>query len=180
VETWRSALCEARQRSGLSQEELARRAGTSRPTLSAYENGRKAPTADTLERLLMAAGFLLRAVPVVSWREVSLSGGRSCWVSDRLWRLPVREAFAEVVLPLELNWSAPGRGFATRDRGQRARLYEVLLREGQPADLERWVDGVLLVDVWEEMVIPRAVREVWQPTVDAEIGPAVGVAARAS
>lgn len=50
---------------GLSQEELARRAGTSRPTLSAYEHGRKSPSADTLERLLASAGFELAAVPAM-------------------------------------------------------------------------------------------------------------------
>lgn len=173
-------LLEVRQRSGLSQEELARQAGTSRPTLSAYENGRKAPTADTLERLVRAAGFQLVGAPVVSWREVRLPRGRSCWVPDSLWRLPVREAFAEVVLPLELNWSAPGRRFTTRDRGQRARLYEALLREGQPEDLERWVDGALLVDLWAELVLPRGVRAAWQPVLGAEMGSAARAAVQAS
>jgi transcriptional regulator with XRE-family HTH domain len=41
--------------SGLTQEELARRAGTSRPTLSAYEHGRKSPTVTTFARLLSRA-----------------------------------------------------------------------------------------------------------------------------
>lgn len=170
MDDWPEILVLARRQAGVSQLELAGRAGTSRPTLSAYEHGRKAPTADTLERLLAAAGFRIAAVPLVSWREVSLGRGRSCWVSDRLWRLPVAEAFADVVLPLELNWSTPGRRFVTRDRRQRARLYELLLREGAPADLERWVDGVLLVDVWDDLVLPRAVRDAWQPTMDADLG----------
>jgi len=170
MDDWSRLLQLARQDSGVSQLELARRAGTSRPTLSAYEHGRKAPTADTLERLLAAAGFRIAAAPLVSWREVSLGRGRSCWVPDRLWRLPVVEAFADVVLPLELNWSTPGRRFVTRDRRERARLYEVLLREGAPGDLQRWVDGVLLVDVWDDLVLPRAVRDAWQPTMDADLG----------
>jgi transcriptional regulator with XRE-family HTH domain len=50
----------ARLRSGLSQRELAHRAGTSQPTLAAYESGRKAPTLKTLMRVLDAAGFELR------------------------------------------------------------------------------------------------------------------------
>ena len=37
----------ARASAGLTQDELARRAGTSRTTLSAYENGRKSPTIAT-------------------------------------------------------------------------------------------------------------------------------------
>lgn len=52
----------ARADAGLSQRELARRAKTSQATLSAYEAGRKAPTLDTLERIIRAAGFDLRIV----------------------------------------------------------------------------------------------------------------------
>ncbi|TQC38385.1 XRE family transcriptional regulator, partial [Rhodococcus sp. WS4] len=48
-----AALLErVRRAAGLSQDELARRAHTSRPTLSAYENGRKSPSLDTTQRLL--------------------------------------------------------------------------------------------------------------------------------
>ncbi|WP_195210536.1 helix-turn-helix domain-containing protein [Actinomarinicola tropica] len=47
----------ARRRAGLSQRDLAARAGTSHPTLCAYEAGRKVPRADTLARILRAAGF---------------------------------------------------------------------------------------------------------------------------
>jgi transcriptional regulator with XRE-family HTH domain len=47
----------ARSRSGLSLRELARRAGTSHSTLSAYETGRKIPTVETLDRVVRAAGF---------------------------------------------------------------------------------------------------------------------------
>lgn len=49
-------LRRARSASGLSLRALADRAGTSYSTLSAYENGHKAPRLDTLERILRAAG----------------------------------------------------------------------------------------------------------------------------
>ncbi len=52
-----SLLRRARLRSGLSLRALAARAGTSHSTLAAYEAGRVAPTVDTLERILTAAGF---------------------------------------------------------------------------------------------------------------------------
>jgi transcriptional regulator with XRE-family HTH domain len=169
VDAWQQLIVRARHDAGLSQLDLARRAGTSRPTLSAYEHGRKAPTADTLERLLAAAGFRLEAVPVVSWREVPLGRGRSFWVPDRLWRLPVGEVFAEVVLPLELNWSTLGHRFAPRDRRERARLYELVLREGEPAALERWVDGALLIDIWPDLVLPRGLRAGWQAVIAATL-----------
>jgi len=51
------ALSTARDRAGLSLRELAERAGTSYSTLSAYENGRKNPNVETLDRIVRAAGF---------------------------------------------------------------------------------------------------------------------------
>jgi transcriptional regulator with XRE-family HTH domain len=45
-----------RRRQGLSQDQLARRAGTSQPVISAYENGRRDPTLGTLRRLVQATG----------------------------------------------------------------------------------------------------------------------------
>lgn len=50
----------ARLKSGLSQQELARRAATSQSTIAAYEAGRKQPTVPTLERIIKAAGLDLR------------------------------------------------------------------------------------------------------------------------
>jgi len=36
----------------------------------------------------------------------------------------------------------------------------------------RWVDGALLVDLWEELDIPVALRDAWQPFIDhARNGP---------
>jgi hypothetical protein len=51
----------------LSQAELAKRAGTSQPVISAYERGRRDPTTGTLRRLLAAAGerLELRFAPSV-------------------------------------------------------------------------------------------------------------------
>lgn len=46
----------ARHRSGLTLRELADRAGTSHATIAAYEQGRKTPRVDTLDRLCRAAG----------------------------------------------------------------------------------------------------------------------------
>ena len=46
----------ARRRNGLSQAELARRAGTSQPVISAYEHGRRDPSVGTLARLVRATG----------------------------------------------------------------------------------------------------------------------------
>ena len=51
-----AALTRARKRAGLTQAELARRAGTSQPVISAYEHGRRDPGVETLRRLIRATG----------------------------------------------------------------------------------------------------------------------------
>ncbi|MGE0157971.1 MAG: multiprotein-bridging factor 1 family protein [Gemmatimonadales bacterium] len=50
----------AREAAGLSQRALAARAGTAQSVVARIELGRTAPTTDTLERLLHAAGSDLR------------------------------------------------------------------------------------------------------------------------
>lgn len=90
--TIREARCEA----GLTQADLAERAGTSQATLSAYEHRRKAPSAETLDRILRAAGVRLAIEPAT--RPV-LTPGRS-----RLERLG--RTLAEVV---ELAAELPSR-----------------------------------------------------------------------
>jgi transcriptional regulator with XRE-family HTH domain len=161
-----SLLSEAREAAGLSKAALAERAGTSRPTLSAYEHGRVSPTLDTVERILAATGHRLAAEPIVHWREVEVGRGRTAAVPDRLPDLPVREAVRSFEMPLHLEWSRPGRMVDLVDRKQRARAYERVLREGRPVDIASIVDGVLLVDLWDELVLPRPIRAAWQPLVD--------------
>lgn len=51
-----SLIVQARQRTGTSRRELARRAGTSPATVAAYEAGRVSPGVDTFDRLVAAAG----------------------------------------------------------------------------------------------------------------------------
>ena len=52
---------EARSSAGLTMSELAKRAGTSVPTVSRYENGLVDPGSATLDRLLRACGSELSA-----------------------------------------------------------------------------------------------------------------------
>jgi Predicted transcriptional regulator with C-terminal CBS domains len=58
-----ATLRDARHRAGLTQADLATRAGTSQATVSAYESGRKQPSVTTLSRLLAATGTQLTAEP---------------------------------------------------------------------------------------------------------------------
>lgn len=164
-----SLLERARQDSGLTQDEVARRARTSRPTLSAYEHGRKSPTLDTAVRVLGATGHELAVVPIVEFERLSTARGRSAWIPTRLWRLPVGAALGVVQLPIHLEWSTPGRTWDLSDRDERARVYEAALREGEPEDIRSLVDGALLVDLWDELVVPRALRAAWGRVISAEL-----------
>lgn len=94
------------------------------------------------------AGFGVEAVPRTEFIEVAGARGRVFRVSTSLPGLPVWDALATVVLPSELNWSDPGQKFRLSDCVERARVYEIVLREGGPEDVLRYIDGVLLVDVW--------------------------------
>lgn len=167
-------LVEAREVAGLSQAALAKAAGTSRPTLSAYEHGRKSPTLQTASRILREAGFELALAPTVEWVGVEAAGARVILIPAALPRLLIGDALATVELPLHLNWSDPGRRYDLRDRRQRARVYEIVLREGGPVDVLTYVDGALLVDLWDELVLPPAVRAAWNGVVTGEVNPEVG------
>jgi transcriptional regulator with XRE-family HTH domain len=154
-------IADARHAAGLSQDQLAARAGTSRPTLSSYEHGRRSPTLQTAARILAAAGFELTTAAVLTFTEQPIGRGRSVSVPSHLPRLDPADALATITLPRHLQWSGGSRRVDLRDRRQRARTYEIVLREGTAEDLLTYVDGVLLVDLWEDLVLPQGVRTAW-------------------
>ena len=156
----------ARRASGLSQAEVARRAGTSRPTLSAYEGGSRNPTLDTLERVLAANGQHLVVVPDPVFTRHRDRRGKPFYVPDQLPRLPVEVALGTVVLPQHLDWSPTGHSRNLADRAQRLLTYQVVLAEGMPEDIQHFVDGTLLVDAWSDLHLPASIRRAWQPLVD--------------
>jgi hypothetical protein len=107
-------------------------------------------------------------------------GRRKHWFCTRPWRRPARSSVlgpaarkialpdrldgptvaGEVLLPLNVCWSGRRR-FALNNRSDRARVYEQVLREGTTEDIQRYVDADLLVDLWDELVLPAAVVEAW-------------------
>ena len=90
----------ARQRAGLSLRELAQRADTSHSTIAAYEQGRKVPNVDTLDRLLRACGFRV---------DVALAARPAEVAAD-----PVARG-RELVAVLELAGMFPARHASTLD-----------------------------------------------------------------
>ena len=87
-----SLIEDARTRARPTMDELAARAHTSRPTLSAYEHGRKSPRLDTAERIIGSAGFTLTLEPTRSYRTIRTRHRRPASVPERLPRLPVANA----------------------------------------------------------------------------------------
>lgn len=58
-----AVLRAARQRANCSLRTLAQLAGTSHSALAAYESGAKVPRADTMVRILQAAGHCIAVTP---------------------------------------------------------------------------------------------------------------------
>jgi transcriptional regulator with XRE-family HTH domain len=85
-------LREARMRAGITQRELARRAGTAQSVIARIESGTTSPTMETLVGLLDAAGFALDA----SLRPVA--AGRSHMLDDvpRILRLTPEQRLLEL------------------------------------------------------------------------------------
>ncbi|MEA2024357.1 MAG: hypothetical protein U9N79_08735 [Actinomycetota bacterium] len=82
-------------------------------------------------------------------------------VPDDLDAGDVEKAAGIVELPLHIRWSGPSRRYDLADRQQRARVYEQVLREGNEDDVRRFIRSDELIDLWDELVLPRSVRNAW-------------------
>jgi transcriptional regulator with XRE-family HTH domain len=162
-----SLLAYARRAAGLTQDALARLAGTSQPTLSAYERGSKSPSLAVTERIIEATGHRLEVVPNLEFVEVPGQHGlHPFWLANQLWRLDPERAFSTILLPgPHHDWPVPRRQYYLRERTDRTRAYELILREGSPRDLLDYIDGVLLVDIWTELDLPDPIRRAWLPLI---------------
>lgn len=158
-------ILKARHGSGLTQRDLAEKAGTSQATLSAYERGVKCPSLAVAGRIVEAAGYRLDLVTKVHFTQMTARGVKPFWVPDRLWRGALPECFATISV-LDPMYVRGVTRFTLRRRVSRRRMYEVLLRNGLPDELIDWVDGALLVDLWGELKLPQPIRRAWQPAVD--------------
>ena len=159
----RSILESARVARGLTQEAVARRSGTSQPTLSAYERGTKSPTLAVVERILYALGYDLTAVPRVSFRAVPI-GRRTYLVPDRLWRIDPEGCFT----PLTIRDRDRNRHtFDLANRDSRIAAYAWLILHGDEAQLIEHLDAALLVDAWSDLRVhlPEPLRTLWGPLV---------------
>ena len=166
----------ARKARGWTQRQLALAAGTSQPTLSAYERREKSPSLAVTERLIGEAGYSLKLDVTVDFTQVTFNGHDICWIPDRLWRVEPRLCFSKVTFPdgpvsrETGEWVMRAWDLAVRE--ERRRVYGYLLRAGLPLWIYRWVDGALLVDLWPELDLPSPLRKEWQQLINqARQGP---------
>ena len=91
----------AREASGLSKRELARRAGTSPAAIVAYETGDREPSFRTLRRLVRAAGYDSELVtrPVLGRLDPVRAAGRLVEVLELAEHLPHRKPGRELAFP---------------------------------------------------------------------------------
>jgi hypothetical protein len=66
-----------------------------------------------------------------------------------------------VRLPVHVRWSGAPKTYDLELRQDRARVYEQVLREGTVEDVRFYVDVDQLIDLWDELVLPRSVRRAW-------------------
>jgi transcriptional regulator with XRE-family HTH domain len=83
-------IAEIREARGLSQAELARRAGMPRSVLNAYERGARQPGVDAVARIAAAAGMELRVAPARGAVDPQRAGRLLAQVLDLAEALPSR------------------------------------------------------------------------------------------
>lgn len=82
-------------------------------------------------------------------------------VPDDLDNPSVPKASGEVELPLHIRWSGPPITYDLNDRADRARVYELVLREGTESDIRYYVHADHLREFFDELVLPPRVRRAW-------------------
>jgi transcriptional regulator with XRE-family HTH domain len=175
VANWRpqpkTVIEEARLASGLGQAELAALAGTSQPTLSAYERGKKVPGLTVAERLVNAAGWNLALQPRVNFTEHPAPPGFRFpyTVPDRLWRLEAPTCLRTIKFFDLIDEDNNKYWWDLSVRADRKFVYERLLTHGSEAWLALYLDGALLIDLWPEMDVPEPMRTHWASVIEATL-----------
>lgn len=161
----RSFLLErARRARGLTQARLAALSGTSQATLSAYERGLKSPSLKVASRILASMDYELTLRARVDWVEHHPAGIVKFWAPSMLWAVEPPMCFATIQMP-DLIHNTDKMHWGMRDRTERRGAYEQLIRRGMPQQMIRWIDGGLLVDLWDDLDLPDPVRQAWEPAI---------------
>jgi len=72
------------------------------------------------------------------------------------------KAQGKVELPVHAWWSEPKRVFDLCKPGDRMRVYELVLTEGDEDDVRLYIRFNVLCSSWQQLFLPRHVREAWE------------------
>lgn len=175
VANWRpqpkTVIEEARLASGLGQAELAALSGTSQPTLSAYERGKKTPGLAVAERIVNAAGWNVALQPRVGFTKhpAPLGFRFPFTVPDRLWRLEAPTCFRTIKFFDLIDEDNDKFWWDLSIRADRKLVYERLLTYGDEGNLRLYLDAALLIDLWPEMDVPEPMRTHWAAVIGATL-----------
>ena len=159
-------LRDARRSAGLTQAELARRAGTSQAMVARYETGVASPTVRTLQRLLSALG-----------RELELSSVSAQTRNPASSLAMLREHRAEINAAAQHVGASNVRVFGSVARGEDTRESDVDLLVDFPAR-ERGLLPLLTLAEEVEQIVGRqvdvaAVEVMAEPVRDRALAEAV-------
>lgn len=159
-------LRDARRSAGLTQAELARRAGTSQAMVARYETGVASPTVRTLQRLLRAVG-----------RELELSSV-TAQTGDPVSSLAMlREHRAEISAAAERVGARNVRVFGSVARGEDTPMSDVDLLVDFPARERGLLPLITLAEQVEQIVGRRvdvaAIEVMAKPVRDRALAEAV-------
>ncbi|NNN20847.1 MAG: hypothetical protein HKL80_02430 [Acidimicrobiales bacterium] len=71
------------------------------------------------------------------------------------------KASGKIELPFHIKWSGTTLIYDLDNRVERARVYEQVLREGTEEDIRYYIEIDKLLDLWNDLVLPIAVRKAW-------------------
>lgn len=72
-------------------------------------------------------------------------------------------ARGKVILPQRLYWSPAGRIWDLDDPYTLREMYQVVLGEAiRTGELASWLNGPGLVEAWQDLHLPRGVRQAWE------------------
>jgi transcriptional regulator with XRE-family HTH domain len=104
---------DVRRSSGLTQAQVAATTGISQPNLSAYETGRRMPSIDALNRIIVACGFQL--VAEAGSRSVRCPLPAAGWFPDEDVPPPLPDDPAGSPSPVPVGLSQAARGRLVRE-----------------------------------------------------------------
>ncbi len=177
VATLGHAVRDARRAQHVTQAQLALRAGVGRRFVVDLESGHPRAELGKALTVMRVLGLRLDVLssPVavvdtkdgtVSFTAVTRPSGRPFFVPARLWTLDPGRATATVTLPYSVYWSGGDASFDLSDERDRQLAYRILLTEAPPDVMVGFLDGGLLSEMWDRVLLPPDVREAWQPVID--------------